>query len=182
MHFPDLELDLGGARMRVLETSDVHDGYVSGLNDPEVNQYLVNVKAMRQSRESVAAFVGSHREAPDAVLVGIWEEGRDHHAGTVRLHGIDRGAGTAEIGICLFDRGAWGKKLGSRAIAAVTKWARSELGVQRIKAGVYEPNAASRRAFEAAGYQWQRDIADEYKLEDAPVTVHIYTSVPTAPA
>jgi RimJ/RimL family protein N-acetyltransferase len=176
MDIPGLELELPTGRMRILRPSDVHDGYVCGLNDPAVNRFLTAVKETEQTHESVRAFVQAQYQATDAMLFGIWEEGRDLHCGTVRLHKVDEACRTAEIGICVFDRSAWGKKVGTCAIAAVTRWAQSQLGVDLIKAGVYESNRSSRRAFEAAGYHWQRDVAGEYVLDNAPVVVSIYTS------
>jgi RimJ/RimL family protein N-acetyltransferase len=38
--------------LRPIDVEDITNGYISGLNDPEVNRYLVNVRKNIQTRES----------------------------------------------------------------------------------------------------------------------------------
>ena len=167
-----VEFALG--RLRPLVPADVHLGYVSGLNDPEVNRYLVNVRTTEQTTAGVTRYVEQNLDADDAVLFGIWVEGDAHHCGTVRLHGIDADADRAHIGVCIFDRRRWRRGVGAAAIEAVSRWAYSSLGIGVIEAGVYSENAASERAFAAAGYVQRRSISDVFERDGQPATVHIY--------
>lgn len=176
MDFPGLHIDIGEAHLRVLTPTDVHQGYVDGLNDPDVNRFLVNVKTSRQTIYSVSEFVRENFDSPDAVLLGIWETGRPHHIGTIRLHHIAGDKKSAHIGICLFDKNAWGKKLGARAIRALTAWARANLGLTWIEAGIYADNQSSQRAFLSAGYDWISDIPDVFVFEGKPAVVRIYVA------
>lgn len=157
--------------LRPLVPEDVHQKYVQGLNDPDVNEYLVSVREQIQTAETVQAFVRDNWTSPDAVLFGIWVDGIKLHCGTVRLHQINRNLGTAVLGICIFDKHVWGGAVGSGAIDAVTQWAFGHLNLDTIKAGAYLQNVASWKAFEKAGYTVVEDIAGRYTLNGKAAVV-----------
>ena len=173
---PEGVLEFEGGYLRPLKLEDVHAGYVSGLNDPGVNRYLDGVKHATQTEQSVVDFVMHNLQSANAVLFGIWLTGDANHCGTVRLHGIEHYHKTAHIGICLFDKLAWGKKLGSKAIMTVTRWAFDALGLRWVEAGAYSENIASQKTFLAAGYEWIYDIQDKYLLEGSPATVRVFVA------
>lgn len=173
---PDTVLSFLDGHLRVLKPDDVHPGYVSGLNDPEVNRYLDGVKRSEQTAPSVIEFVRFNLESADSLLWGIWQTNADHHCGTIRLHGIEPFHKTAHIGVCLFEKSAWGKHLGSRAINAVTQWALDSLGLRWVEAAAYVDNIASQRAFLAAGYCWIYDVPGKFVLEGLPTTAKVYVA------
>jgi RimJ/RimL family protein N-acetyltransferase len=150
---------------------DVHAAYVQGLNDPDVNEYLVAVRQQTQTSETVQAFVQANCNASDAVLFGIWMDGYTTHCGTVRLHQINRDAGTGVLGICIFDKGVWGSSVGSSTIDVVTRWAFDHLGLEAIEAGAYVENVGSWKAFVKAGYTIVEDVSDRYQLDGKPTVV-----------
>jgi [ribosomal protein S5]-alanine N-acetyltransferase len=169
----DTPIQFEGGWFRALRADDVHAGYVDGLNDPEVNRFLVGVRQTRQTTEGVKAFIESNRRSGDALLIGVWREGDAHHCGTLRLHGIEHSNHTAHVGICLFDKSVWGKGLATRAIRAVTAWAQKKYGLRWIEAGVYEGNTGSEKAFRAAGYDFIYDIPDKYLYDGKPIRVRV---------
>lgn len=173
---PDTILNFEGGYLRPLKPADVHAGYVSGLNDPEVNRYLDGVKYTKQTDKSVLDFVVANEASTNSVLWGIWQEHAEKHSGTVRLHGIEYHHKTAHIGVCLFDKTAWGRQLGKKAILVVTRWAMDELGLRWIEAGAYAGNIASQKAFLSAGYSWVFDVPDKYILEGKPMTVKVFAA------
>jgi ribosomal-protein-alanine N-acetyltransferase len=173
---PGIVLEFTGGYLRPLKVEDVHPGYVAGLNNPEVNRYLDGVNRIVQTVQSVTEFLQHNLQDNSAVLLGIWQAGAKHHCGTVRLYGIEHHHKTAHIGICLFDKTAWGKKLGSKAIKVVTRWAFEAMGLRWIEAGAYQENIASQKTFQAAGYEWVYDIPDKYLLEGKPARVKVYTA------
>lgn len=173
---PDTQLMFSGGHLRPLNPDDVHPEYVEGLNDPEVNRYLDVVKRSTQTMQSVIDFVKDNRDSPNSILWGIWQEGSGHHCGTVRLHGIDTHHGTALIGVCVFDKSSWGKRIGNKAIATVTGWALEHLKLRWIEAGVYEENIPSQKSFLAAGYEWIYDIPGKCLLEGKSTVVKIYAA------
>lgn len=173
---PEIVLEFAGGYLRPLKVEDVHPGYVTGLNDPEVNRYLDGVKRSVQTGQSIAEFVQYNRKAADAVLFGIWQAGEKHHCGTVRLHGIEHFHKTAHIGVCLFNRSAWGKKIGTKAVEIATRWAFESLGLRWIEAGAYSENIASQKTFLAAGYDWIYDVPDKYLLGGKPSRIKVYAA------
>lgn len=173
---PDVVLEFEGGYLRPLKPEDVHPGYVSGLNDPDVNRYLDGVKHATQTEQSVIDFIQYNQQSANGLLFGIWQENIDRHCGTIRLHGIEHYHKTAHIGVCLFDKSAWGKRLGSKAVMAVTRWAFESLGLRWIEAGAYSENISSQKAFLAAGYEWIYDIPDKYILEGKPTRVKVYAA------
>ena len=172
----DIQLSFTGGYLRPLNPNDVHAGYVEGLNDPDVNRYLDVVKRSTQTTQSVIDFVKGNSDSSNSILWGIWQEGSKYPCGTVRLHSIDTHHGVALIGVCLFDKAAWGKRIGNKAIAAVTGWALEHLKLRWIEAGVYEENIPSQKSFLAAGYEWIYDIPAKYLLEGKPTVVKIYVA------
>lgn len=173
---PNVVVEFDGGYLRPLKHEDVHPDYISGLNDFEVNRYLDGVKREKQTKQRVVDFVLCNQEATDALLFGIWQAGDECHCGSIRLHGIEYYHKTAHIGVCLFDKSAWGKRLGSKALMAVTRWVFDTLGLRWVEAGVYAENVASQKAFLAAGYEWVYDIPNKYILEGKPAVVKIYAA------
>jgi RimJ/RimL family protein N-acetyltransferase len=172
----DTLLEFNGGFLRPLKTTDVHAGYVEGLNDPKVNRYLVGVRQSVQSAESVVQFVYQNIQSPDALLFGIWQSGEERHCGTIRLHSIERIHHSAHIGVCLFDRRVWGKGLAGRAVNILTRWALETLSLRWIEAGMYADNRASEKTFQAAGYEWVYDVHDKYLFEGRAAAARIYAA------
>ena len=148
----NVQIEFDGGSIRPLTSGDVHPGYIDGLNDPEVNKYLVGVRNNTQTQEGVTVFVLDNQSAKDSILFGIWCNGMTEHCGTIRLHEIESIHKTAHIGICLFDKSVWGNKIGSRAVKVVTQWAFETLKLRWIEAGAYSENVASIKTFSRAGY------------------------------
>lgn len=169
-------IEIEGGLLRPLRVDDVHPGYVSGLNDPEVNRFLVSVKQASQTRESVENFVKMNQETGDSILFGIWLTGSQLHCGTVRLHGIEHIHHTAHIGVCLFDKSVWGHGLAVRAVQAVTRWGIDNQKLRWIEAGMYAMNIASEKIFIAAGYDWICNIDGKYLLDSKPALVKVYAA------
>lgn len=157
--------------LRPVQEEDVTDDYVSGLNDPSVNEYLVSVKLVRQTPESVKAFVAANRDDPNGVLFGIFLFPMGQMIGTVRLHSLEPVHRTATIGVCIFLRQYWGQGYSAEAIAAVSDWALQHLSVRYLEASCYKANPASLRAFLKAGFQVAARFEDKYLLNGWPAPV-----------
>jgi len=165
-----------GGWLRQLTSSDVHSTYVDGLNDLEVNKYLVGVRQNTQTFEGVTAFVRGDLNSTDSILFGVWFGDMKKHCGTVRIHGIEGVHKTALIGICLFDKSVWGNKIGVKSLTVVTQWVFKTLKLRWIEAGIYAGNIASEKAFLSAGYEWIYEIPDKYLFEGNPAKVKVFAS------
>ena len=162
--------------IRTLKTENIHDAYISGLNDPTINYYLDNVARNHQTKASVKEFVQQSFDNEKEILFGLWQSDVDKHCGTVRLHGIDDYHKTALIGVCIFDSSVWGKGVATEAIRLVTRWGLQDLGLRWIEAGVYEENVGSSMVFERSGYSLKYSLIDKYLLNGQPTTTRIYAA------
>jgi RimJ/RimL family protein N-acetyltransferase len=168
-------LHFDGGYLCPLKPADVHRGYIAGLNDPEVNRYL-EVRFAKQTMTNVRKFVRNNERSPNAVLWGVWQLGKQHHVGTVRVHGIEGVHRTAHVGVCIFDRAAWGQHVGRRAVITVTRWGFEALQLRWLEAGIYANNLASERMFVSAGYRFVSEISGKYLLEGAPTKFKIFAA------
>ncbi len=154
--------------LRPLSPADVTGEYVQGLNDPEVNRFLVDVRRQPQTRQSVCRYVEDNRSGPDRVLMGMFLKAcPDRPSGTVRISSISCFHACADVGICIFRKSLWGMGYGTESLDAVCRVAFERIGLRYLEAGVYEKNTASRKAFERSGFVQTHRIEDKYRLEDS---------------
>lgn len=158
--------------VRPLQAEDITDVYVEGLNDPEVNRYLVSVRQLCQTRESVMNYVEANWNDPLSFLFGIFiQNHNDPLVGTVRVHGIDFFHYLASLGICLFTKRTWGKGYAHRALRMVKDWLFTELKLHYLEAGVYEDNVGSLNCFLRAGFAESYRVRGKFRHIDSFVDV-----------
>lgn len=150
-----------------LTVERVSDSYVGWLNDPEINQYLES-RFAAQDRPSVEAFVSAIAASEKDLFLGIHDLALGRHVGNIKLGPIDRRHGLGEIGIMIGDRAAWGRGVGTRAIALLSEIAAAELGLRKLTAGCYRRNAGSQRAFEKAGFHVEAVRRDHFLCDGQP--------------
>lgn len=147
-----LLLETKNIYLRPLVTEDVTEEYISGLNDPDVNRYLDNVRRQTQTRESVENFVVFNQERPSCILSGVFiQNDANPLVGTVRISEIDLFHYTASVGICLFVKKVWKKGYACQAIKLVKEYLFEKVGLHYLEAGVYAENLSSINVFTKAG-------------------------------
>lgn len=136
-----------------LTVDDVDDRYLAWMNDPLVVRYLES-RFDTHSIESLRDFVRNMVARRGELLLGIRSiQMQRRHVGNVKLGLIDWNHRIADVGIMLGERGAWGHGIATDAIKLVCTISREELGLRKLNAGCYAANAASRKAFEHAGFE-----------------------------
>lgn len=154
--------------LRSLQVKDITDEYVDGLNDPEVNKYLVNVRQTVQTYSTVEKYVKSNMENPLAILFGIFIK---HDAtpliGTVYVSGIDFFHFLASVGVCLFAKRAWRKGYGFHALGMVKDYLFKQLELHYIEAGVYAENERSIKLFTSVGFSEMYRVKNKYRYADS---------------
>lgn len=84
----------------------------------------------------------------------IWAIVVDGHTiGTTGIHEINWRHRRASTGIVIGERSEWGKGYGSETVRLRTRYAFTELNLEKLMTEVYEGNHASRRELEKAGYR-----------------------------
>lgn len=154
--------------LRPLTIGDITDEYINGLNDPEVNKYLVNVRLQVQTRESVKMFIISNIENPASILFGIFiKEIEQPFIGTLRVSEIDFFHYIASIGICLFTKRSWKRGYAQQALNLVKDYLFNTVELRFLEAGVYAENLSSINVFTKAGFYESYIVRGKYRHIDS---------------
>jgi len=173
-----LVIENGSIYLRPLRIEDITDEYVNGLNDPEVNKYLVDVRRNVQTWETVEKYVSSNFENPSAILFGIFMKNNSKQlVGTVHVSEIDLFHYTASVGICLFAKRIWKKGYALQSLQLVKNYLFGVLGLHYLEAGAYAINASSISAFTRADFlEWYR-VKDKFRLVDSFEEVIYFSAI-----
>jgi ribosomal-protein-alanine N-acetyltransferase len=145
------EIETNQLTLRTLREEDVTNEYVGWLNDPESNKYL-EVRHNPQTLDTCRAFVSACNADSSTYLFGIFLKTTGKHIGNIKIGLIDSVHKRGEVGLFIGDKQCWGKGYAAQAVRGIAAYAFSELRLQRLEAGCYEPNLASLNAFLKAGY------------------------------
>lgn len=147
------EKKIDGERLylRPVEMADVTDEYVNWLNNEEINQYLES-RFVNHTLESVRAYVEKIVRDPEVFFFAMVRKDNNRHIGNIKLGPVDWRHKIGDIGIIIGDQDSWGKGFAAEAIAALSGFAFSELGLHKLTAGAYENNIGSIKAFQKAGF------------------------------
>lgn len=143
--------------------------YAGWLNDPDVVRFTEVVPGGHDVA-SVARYIEASASAPDSALFAI-EVGGHGHAGNLRLGGIDRKHGRATVALMVGEKTLWGRGIGTRAIRLASAFGFGTLGLRKLTAGIYAVNAASRTAFERAGFACEATLRRHAWFAGAAVDV-----------
>lgn len=135
--------------LKELHPDDVTEDYVSWMNDPEVVLYTEQ-KFMSHTVETVTQFVHEMWQAEHCFLFGIFMD--DQHIGNIKLGPVNRYHQHAALSYIIGDKKCWGRGVASAAIAAVTVFGFSKIGLRKIWASSFDENTASIKALEKNGF------------------------------
>lgn len=138
--------------LRLLSPDDVVPNYVSWLNDCEVTKFL-EIRWRVHTLDDVKAYVRAINESPHDFLFGIFLKESGEHIGNIKVGEIDPVHRFGDVGLIIGNKNMWGKGYGADAIALATRYAFSELNLNKLKAGMYDGNMASYKAFIKSGYR-----------------------------
>lgn len=147
-----LEIETAELSFRTLREEDVTDEYVGWLNDPESNKYL-EVRHSHQTLDTCRSFILACNADPSTYLFGIFLKSTGKHIGNIKIGFINVVHKRGEVGLFIGDKQCWGRGYAAQAVREITKYAFSELRLQRLEAGCYEPNLASLNTFLKVGYK-----------------------------
>ena len=113
----------------------------------------------------------------DGLSLAIADAGSGEALGLVVLL-FRRQPGTVEIGYWLIPR-ARGRRLALRAVALITRWALTDVGLERIEALVEPANIASRRVLEGAGFHQEGHLRSYLVVGRGRADALIYSLLPS---
>ncbi len=161
-----LSLETKRVYLRPVREGDITDEYVEGLNDPEINKFLVNVRLQKQTKKTVAEFILHNLQSPHDLLLGVFIKEGNVFVGTIRIGDISNFHCFCTIGICFFSKEYWGKGYASEATGKTCDYIFEKLKLHYIEAGVYEDNYASMKLFKRAGFKIQARYKNKYRYQD----------------
>lgn len=138
--------------LRPLAEEDVGEDYLGWMRDPLVTQYLES-RDQPQTLDSLRAFVRSMNASPRDHLFGIFLVQGGEHIGNIKIGSIREPHRSADLGLIIGSRPAWGKGYGTEAIMLATRCAFEQFGLNKLWAGMYAENLGSYHAFLKAGYR-----------------------------
>ncbi len=138
--------------LRPLRESDVGEEYLGWMRDPLAIQYLES-RDQSQSLDTLRAFVRSMNDSRRDHMFGVFLVQGGEHVGNIKIGNVREPHRSADLGLIIGRRSAWGKGYGTEAIALVTRYAFEELGLNKLWAGMYAENLGSYHAFIKAGYR-----------------------------
>lgn len=133
-----------------LEEKHVSMGYYEWLMDPLINRYL-EVRFDHYSVEELKTFVSDiNRSSTDYMFAMVTKENK--YIGNIKIGAINWHHRTAEVGLLIGNKDAWGKGYGTEAVKLVTEYGFNVLNIRKLWAGAYDENVGSVKAFIKNGY------------------------------
>jgi diamine N-acetyltransferase len=127
--------------------------WVKWLNDFEVTMMLGVVGPRPMTVEAEEAWYERTTKDERQVHFVIYELPTMRPIGTTGLHNVDYKDQTAEFGIFIGDKEAWGKGYGTETTRLVLEYGFSALGLHNIMLRVFSYNQRAIRAYTRAGFK-----------------------------
>lgn len=121
------------------EWSDLTSTYVEWLNDPMVVRFS-NQRFTTHTQESCEHYVRSFEGSPN-LFFSIRLKETTKAIGTMTAY-VSAVHGTADMGILIGDRNAWGKGIGTDAWKSLLLWLLTSHGLRKVTAGTLNCNKA----------------------------------------
>ncbi len=157
-------------RLRRLAAADCNQRYLGWLQDPQVNRYL-ETRFTAQTLAGIVAYVERVNASADENLFGIFLKAGRRHIGNLKVGPLRAHHALADISLFIGERDCWGQGYATEAIVAASRHAFAALGVRKLNAGIYAPNAGSTRAFLKAGYCEESRRPGHYLLDGKPCDI-----------
>jgi len=144
-------------RLRRLEPADAAR-LRAWLADPEVRRHFLGAAAAREADGLPVAF-GPRPAGPAAHLARVIETADGRPIGWVELRDANWRRRSAELRICLGERAAWGRGLGTEALRQFLALAFGVWGLDSVYLRVATWNLRAVRAYERVGFRREGHLA-----------------------
>ncbi|MBN2382470.1 GNAT family N-acetyltransferase [bacterium] len=173
--------------LREVRLSDVNGNYYRWLNDPDVSQYL-ETRFIPQSMENIKKYVENLDGRKDEIFMAMCLLENDKHIGNIKLGPINWIHRSADISLVIGEKDYWGKGIATEAVSLVTRYAFEVLNMHKLRAGCYDGNKGSIKAFLKNGFEKEGVRKEERFVGDKWVdeillglTVHNFVKGNTLP-
>ncbi len=138
--------------LRDLAPADCTDRYLNWLTDPDINRFLES-RLTEQTIQSIRNFVIDIAGSKNNYMFAIIYKDTEEHIGNIKVGPIHPHYKNAYIGYLIGEQRYWGRGIATEAISLTAGFCFDHLGLHKVSAGLIEPNIASRRALEKAGFK-----------------------------
>ena len=118
---------------------DITDAYIGWLNDA-VTMRFSNQRFLRHDRQSSQRYIASFKNSPN-LFFSVREKSNGNAVGTMTAY-ISPVHGTADMGILIGDRSAWGQGFGLEAWTMLLHHLLAQPDIRKVTAGTLACNAA----------------------------------------
>ena len=151
----------GRLLLRPVELTDANETYRSWMNDPAVIQYTES-RFQSYSLEQIRDYVRSVQADSSSRFFAIIEKETGKHIGNVKIGHIHPVHRHADVGIIIGDKASWGKGYASESLQLIAWYAREQLQLRKLTAGIYANNLGSLQAFLKAGFVLEGRFAQHW--------------------
>jgi [ribosomal protein S5]-alanine N-acetyltransferase len=137
-------------RLETFAESCIDAVYLSWLNDPEVVRFS-NQRFRRHTADSALAYLATF-EGSENLFLAVRQTESGRLIGTMTAY-VARPHGTADMGILIGDRAAWGQGYGLEAWTTLMSHLGAQPGMRKITAGAVRPNVGMMRIMERSGME-----------------------------
>ncbi|MBT5497450.1 MAG: GNAT family N-acetyltransferase [Alphaproteobacteria bacterium] len=153
-----------------MEEADANSHYARWMNDSDIVRYTES-RYTTHSIDGIHDYIAAMRRDPDSLLLAMETKNDRRHIGNIKIGPVDWYHRSGDIGLLIGEADCWGQGYASEAIAALAGYAFAALGLEKLTAGVYEPNTGCIRAFERAGFIREGVRRNQYRFENGRVDV-----------
>lgn len=158
-------------RLRIQPFGEQHltERYLGWLADPEVVRWSEQ-RYRTHTLASCRAYHASFRGTPNMFFAIVAKDPVLGHVGNLNVY-VDERHGTADIGILLGERAAWGKGYGREAWEAVMRALLGEARIRKVSGGCIADNVAMVKIMRACGMIEDGRRTREYVYDGREVDV-----------
>lgn len=132
-----------------MQASDITPTHVAWLNDAEVVRFS-NQRLLRHTLDSSLRYWAGF-EGGDNLYLSVRRLDNDQALGTLTAY-CNRHHGTADLGILMGERSAWGQGLGQEAFSLLADWLARQPGMRKLTCGTLANNHAMLQVAARAGF------------------------------
>jgi RimJ/RimL family protein N-acetyltransferase len=153
--------------LRSLDAEHATGPYAGWMRDDDITRYL-EVRFAPPDVAALELFIKRMNDSTDNLLLGLFPLSEpERHIGNIKLGPIDMRHAVAAIGVLIGAKDFWGQGFAGQAVAAVAELGFDHFGLERVEAGFYAGNVASRRAFKRAGFFEEGRLLSARRIGDA---------------
>jgi [ribosomal protein S5]-alanine N-acetyltransferase len=137
--------------LRKISKEDIDKGYLKWMNDDEVLS-LTGSRGKKYSKEDLSSYIDIHNNDKDFVFLAIVIKDDLRYIGNIKIGPIDRETNIGDLGIIIGEKNIWGKGFGAEAIRLFVSYIFKTQNLNKISAGFFSGNEASKKAFLKSGF------------------------------